>query len=460
MDCTIENRTLVPLSKAVAASIIDTYGDIGKLEQRNTHWAARELKKLYNEVLPKKRNKVLLTVNANTHTATLPEDFDEETFVGIIDSRGYKIPLKLNPNLPDLKNIESPDCEDKCPKCQQDKNICNDLVVTQETSLVVINAVTYEKTIVKKLYPNGDYYLETTTPTLNIDTDTVEYVVNKEFIVNFDLKPCGCLETTETNLTNLQIFCSDIYSCYYAPCDYRCSTDYGSYNIFVENGLIQFNTNYRFTKVYMEYNGFIQKVRGQYMIPQVAFETVVEGTKYRQIKNKMNVPQQTIREWFANYMRERGNMVKNLTKISLSNLVSSTKLIPKFDIDYNDDWYGYFCNGTDTSFNTSSGSTVAVSTDSTGQCCITNPTTIINRTAYTLNVKVDGLTGSPVNGSSTYQNNVLKGATDLVYLFLAKQVLTILDGDFTFDSVTGTIDISPNVFVTDDTLIAHYNKST
>lgn len=458
MDCTIENRTLVPLSKAVSASIIDTYGDIGKMEQRLTHFAARELKKLYNEVLPKKKHKVVLTVNANTHTATLPEDFDEETFIGIFDSRGMKVPLKLNTNIVDLKNITEVECEDKCEKCNQDKSICNDLVVTQETNLIVINATTYEQTIVKKLYPNGDYYLETSTPILDIDTNNVTYSIKKEFIVNFDLKPCGCLETTETNLTNLQTFCNDIYCCYYASCDYRCSTNYGGYNIFVETGLIQFDTNYNFSKVYMEYNGFIQKVRGQYMIPQVAFETVVEGTKYRQIKNKMNVPDITIRRWYDNYRIERGNMMKNLTKISLFNLVQSTKMLPKFDWDYDDNWYGSFCNGSSSSFVSNSG--ISVTTNASGECCITNPTTIINRTAYVLNVKVDGAIGSPVSGASSYQNNILIGATDLVYIFLAKQILTLKDGDFTFNNVTGTIDISPNTLFTGDTLIAHFNKST
>src|SRR5690606_774636 len=118
-------------------------------------------KKLYNEALPKVHHKVWLNVNKNTHTATLPLDYESETFVGFVDSRWHKVPLKMNTALTDSINIIDVPCEDKCDKCNQDKGICNDLVVTQESNLKVINDTTYEETIVKKLYPNGDYYLET-----------------------------------------------------------------------------------------------------------------------------------------------------------------------------------------------------------------------------------------------------------------------------------------------------------
>src|SRR6185503_13360999 len=89
-------------------------------------------------------------------------------------------------------------------------------------------------------------------------------------------------------------------------------------------------------------------------------------------------------------------------------------------------------------------------------CCST--TTIINRTSFTLAVKV-GDDGAPVNNTSSYQNNVLIGAIDLNYIFLAKVIWTIKDGDFTFNSATGTIDISPNFFFTGDSLIVNYNKN-
>ena len=457
MECTIENNKLVPLSKVVSASILDTYGDIGKLEQRYSFWAARGLKLQYIQVLPKIKHKVLLTVNANTHTATLPLDFDEATMVAGIDQNWNKVPFKLNNRLVDSKNVIDIPCEDKCPKCNQDTNICNDLVVTENTYPILINDTYYIKTVIKKLYPNGDYYLETTTPTLDIENDTIDYVVKKEFIAAFDLKPCGCLDTTPNNIITLQNFCPDIYCNYYAPCNTSCNVSYG-YKIFEESGLIQFDTNFPYDKCYLEYNGFIQKIGGQYYVPYVAFETLVEWTKWRAIKDKNNVPQSRILLQRDDYRTAKQDMQKVLGRISLFQITRAAALLPKLSVDYN--WYSCFNGSSNSSVLNSTFGSSTVSTTSTGECCITNSTTIINRTGFILALKVDGNTGSPVDGESSYQNNVLIGATDLEYCFLAKQIFTKKDGDFLFNPITGVIDISPNIFVTNDSLIVPYNKNT
>ena len=111
-DCTIENRKLTPLSAVTNAAIIDLYEDSGKYFHRANFQASRGLKKLYNESLPKQPHKVWLHVNKNTHTATLPPDFNGELFVGIVEN-GIKIPIRQNTNLADLKNITDIPCEDK-----------------------------------------------------------------------------------------------------------------------------------------------------------------------------------------------------------------------------------------------------------------------------------------------------------------------------------------------------------
>lgn len=453
MECTIENKKLIPLSRVVKSSIIDTYGDIGILEERYSHWATRELKQIYMQSLPKLTHKVLLEVNKNTHTATLPLDFDSETFIGGINEKWQKVPLRLNNNLVDSKNITDIPCEDACPKCQQDTGICNDLVVTEEINLIVINDTTYEQTIIKKLYPNGDYYLETTTPMLDIATNGVVYHTKKDFIVNFDLKPCGCLETTPANIVTLQNYCPDIYCRYYSDCGMPCNSTFGGYKIFEETGLIQFDVNFPYSKVYLEYNGFIQKIKGQYYVPEVAFETLVEGVKLRAIKNKKNVLRWQVIDQKNEYREAKGNMSKILGRASLTRISQSIMSLPKFDIDYNN-YYSSYQNCFSQVTNTAA---VAAACTNSG-LSVTNTTTIINRTAYVLAVRTGDGVGNPVDGQSIYQNNVLKNATDIEFVFLAKQVLTKKDGDFTFDSVAGEINISPNVFVTGDSLIINYNK--
>lgn len=228
---------MVPLHKVVAAAIIDSGEDAGKTEAYYFHWAAREFKSLNRKILKTSNGKVSLPVNFNTRTATLPADFMHETFVGYI-SGGQKVPLTMNHKLVDTQNVVEAECINYCPRCNQDKAICEDLQVTEEVNLITINGTAYEQKIVKKLYPNGDYYLETTNPFYNVATATVVYKTAKKFIANLDLKPCGCLETTNENLTTLSTFCPDVYGCYYATCSPSCDVDNGSYRIFEETGLL------------------------------------------------------------------------------------------------------------------------------------------------------------------------------------------------------------------------------
>lgn len=462
MECTVENKKKIKLDAVVNAAIIDMYEDTGRYFQRANFMAARGLKKLYNEALPKIKHKAWLPVNSNTHTATLPLDWDSETFVGFVDTRWHKVPLKLNNSITDTINIVDVPCESPCPKCNQDTSICNDLVITEEVNLIVINDTTYEQTIIKKLYPNGDYWLETTTPVLNIETNSVDspYPVTREFITNFDLKPCGCLDTTPLNTANLIAHCPDIYCNYYAPCDTQCCADYGGYKIFEESGLIQMDQRYPFDKVYVEYNGYIAKIQGSYYVPRIAFECLVEYTKFKLIQNKRNIALSE-REWQKqNWIRERSNFTKVNGQISLALIMQTITMGPKFDVDFGIDWYGCFGGG-GFSQSVSSGTNGSNGTggNSGNSTTIINNNTIINRTAFVLAVKATGTTGMPVPGQSTYQNNVLKGALDVEFILLAKQVLTKEDGDFSLDPATGIVDISPNQFVLNDSLIINYNKN-
>lgn len=343
MDCTAANKKLIPLHKIVQASIVDMWEDIGKMEQMHSHWAARGLRKLQTQVLTQGKKKVLLHVNTNTHTATLPIDFNNEIMVGIIDDNWRIIPLQRDNGLADMKTIEDIPCTDVCDKCNQNKNICNDLLITEDTVLIVINDTTYTQTIIKKLYPNGDYYLETSTPMLNIETGGIDYAKSRELIVNLDLKACGCLETTPANIALIQTYCPDIYCNYYASCDNNCTIDYGSYRVFEKSGLIQFDKHYKFEKAYMEYWGFIPKVNGQYMVPEVAFETLVEWTKFMSVDGKKNVSNPDKKWRWMRYTTERDNMVKAIGRFSLSQIIQSVGMVPKFDFhNGSNNWYSQF----------------------------------------------------------------------------------------------------------------------
>jgi len=70
--------------------------------------------------------------------------------------------------------------------------------------------------------------------------------------------------------------------------------------------------------------------------------------------------------------------------------------------------------------------------------------------------KVDGVSGSPVAGTFTYQHNDFIGA-QIQDITVNKQQETVIDGDFTFDSATGTI-TRTQVWQPLDTGIANYVK--
>jgi hypothetical protein len=459
--CTIESKKQVPLIKVVRAAITDVWGNISELQQLYSFWASRGLKKLQRETLKVGKTRVLLTVNPNTKTATLPLDFDEDFFVGIINDKGQKVALNLSSTLADNCNIDEVDFEDKCTSCNQDKTICEDLAVTEEVTLVVINGNTYEDKVIKKLYPNGDYYLETTKWYLNITSDAVESNTTKEFITNFGLKPCGCLETTVENIAKIQTTCPDVFACHYA-CGCNEVLKYG-YAIFEDTGLIQFDFNFPYSKVYLEYRGFMSKKNGQYQVPEVAFETLVEWTKYKAVKDKKGVEKWRIDALLESYTSERKAMNKVRARFSIETIIAAIRRTPKLNLDYNDSWYSCFDRSAlNNALSGASGGSSSSSGGTGDNTTIINnyPTTIINNASYQLAVKTGNGAGHPVDNTTTYQNNILKNATDLNIIFLARQTLTKDDGDFSFDAVSGTITLTSSTFFTGDSLVVPYNKTT
>lgn len=485
VDCKNDLQRYVPLMKVVGASIVDLHEDIGRLQQLCTHWGARGLKKLTRETLKTGIRKVTLTVNQNTKTAALPPDFDSEQFVGIINEKGYRVPLKLNNNIVDWKNIEDIPCEDRCPKCNQDKQICEDLTVTEETVLVLVNGITAQQTIIKKCYPDGTFYIETRIPVWDIDSAGIIYTTTKEFVAALDLKECGCIDDTAANIEIIKCLCPDVWCTYYAPCDNSCMVDYGGYRIFEESGLIYFDKPQYFEKVYLEYWGFMVKKNGQYQVPEVAFETLVNFIKFKWVENKRNIPAWE-RQWtFDQYRRERGNMEKVIGRIGLSQIIQSIGLTPKFDLDYNPEMW---CSGSIASYSTVAGASAAIAaaTDSSSSSSSSDtstsdsgcndaavaaqecpcPTPAKIKTPFQLAV-VAGVGSGPTPGTHVYVNLALKDALDVNVIIVNNTAETEQALQFTLDTTTGTLrrfqgdGVTPNQWQSGppaDVLIINYAK--
>ena len=465
--CQDTNINQVPLLKAVRASIVDVHGNITELQEKHSFWAARGLRKMQREVLKVGKTKILLPINRNTMTATMPLDFGADIFVGAIVN-GKKVQMKASGKFADVCNIQEVPLEDACTSCGQDKTICEDLSITESVVLVVINGSTYENVTVKKMYPNGDYYLEKSFWYQDIETGAaVQAPLQREFITNFGLNPCGCIGKTPENIQKLQTHCYDCYCCNYA----ECSRDISSYEyaIMEDTGLIQVEYNYPYDFIYLEYLGFMPKRNGQYMVPEVAFETIVEWTKWRAIKDKNGVERWRIKDAENYYNEARGRMVQQLTRTSISRIISIFRSTPKFNLDYDNSWYSCFDkNAFQNTISLLNGATGGSASGGDNTTIINNyPTTIINNASYQLAVKTGNGSGHPVNNTDTYQNNLLVNATDVNFIIVAKQILSKIDGDFEFYPTAegvysaGTIKLlNGNKFFTPDSLIIPYNKTS
>jgi len=454
-------KKLVPLSKVVNASIIDFYEDIGKTQQLHFHWAARGLKKLQRETLKSGRRNCLITVNQNTRTASLPPDFDSETFVGYINDYGEKIPIPLNTKLTNDNSITTIECEDTCAVCGQDSTICNDLTVTETVEIVSLEGIsvegipetiTAERTTIKKLYPDGGYFLETTIPYWDLTNNVLAYATTKEYIATIDLSECGCINPTVENIETIRNCCYDAYCCHYAPCSNVCDTNIGSYKIFEDTGLIQFDYNFIKTQVYLEYRGFIPKLNGQLAVPEVAFETLVEYIKAMAIDGKKNISNPDKAYRWTRYGIERRAMIKSMARVSLDDIIHIIGLTPKFN--WSEPSWQRYRPPVETITLTNASITGC---DTTAEVCNDLP----QKTPFQIAVKVTAVAtpGLPLVGETTYQNDELIGALDLEYIIVANNTETRQLGQFTFNSATGVIDRSPNVWVAEyDVLIINFNK--
>lgn len=460
INCKTELKRTVPLNRVVFAAILDNREDIGKTQQLYTHWGSRGLKKLNREVLKTGFRKVILTINRSTNTATLPADFHDihDAFVLI---NNIKIPLRLRTDLGDSKNIEDIPCEDKCEKCNQDKAICEDLTITEDTVLVLVNGITAQQTIIKKLYPDGSYYLETRIPVWDISTSGIVYTTTKEFITALDLKDCGCIDETPENIAKIACCAPDVYCCHFAPCDNSCTTDYGGYRVFEESGLIQFDKIGTFTKVYLEYWGFMPKKNGQYQVPEVAFETLVEWIRFKDIDGRKvaNIDKQ----WrWGRYLTERRNMEKIMGRISLSQIIQAIGLIPKFDIEYYPESWCETESSTTVVAAASTDTTCESSPEPSPEPCPCPPPAKI-KTPFQL-IVVAGIGAGPTPGLHTYTNSVLVDALD-VNLIVVNNTPETTAMQFTFSNANPSLlsrfqgdGVTPNLWQAGDVLVINYSK--
>jgi hypothetical protein len=180
----------------------------------------------------------------------------------------------------------------------------------------------------------------------------------------------------------------------------------------------------------LEYWGFIPKINGQYRVPEVAFETLVNWIKFKSVENRKGVTGQDKVWALERYKEERKNMQKRLGRFSLNIIIQSIGLIPKFDLQFSP-LHELVCGGTGLNqAGNSSTSSSDGSNDSNGdEDLITGCGP--KKTKFTTSLIV-GVSDGVVADTSIIQLDELIGA--------------------------GEIDISPNIFFESDVIVIPYSK--
>ena len=435
-DCSKNLLRTVPLYKVVAAALMDTHEDAGKSEESYSHWAARGLRQLERQSLHSGLRSVTLTINKSTNTATLPADFEEEKEVAFIDRHGRRVLLHPRSDIVDTKNIEDIPCEDRCEKCKQDKSICSELTVTEDTTLVTIEGEVYEQTVTKKLYPDGKYFLETRIPVLDAENGGVTFITDKKYVTELSLKPCGCIDETEENIEKIKCCCYDVYCSHFTECSPVCATEQtAGYRIFPETGLIQLDGAGSFTKVYLKYKGFLPKKNGQYQVPEIAFETLVQWTKFKSVENKRSVPLSE-RNWMLGLYKEaRKDMDRLRGRFSLSYIIRAIGLTPKFE---------YEVPVLDKLASQETVTTTSTTDDcaTSAQSCSTSSSSGGSSVAarpHNIATIVGVSSDAPTEGLTTYQNDKLKDSYPVEFIIVNNVIETAKMGEFSVDTSTGVI---------------------
>lgn len=452
-----DSCNLIPLSNVISAALMDTKADYGQAYQSYAHWAARRYKTLARQTLKTGKRYATLTVNKNTHTATLPPDFKKELFVGYLNSDFHKVALPRRYQLANISVIENIEVADPCPKCSQSKSICDDLTVTKADEVIIVNGGSYTITTVKKLYSNGNYYLEKTFPYYNTITQTVEYTTTKKFIAEIALKDCGCPMQTNENIETIKYHCPDVYCNYYAHCD-GCDTAIGGYNILEQSGLIQLDRKFTADKLYIEYLGFLPKLNGQYAMPEMAFETVVKGTVVDALSASKTTLSWQMQYAESRYKTARSALDKEMGLVSLDAIMQSISLIPKFDVSYRFrmDRTGSVATPEVVSAAVKDEACIAAASAATGGGS-SSPKNYI--APFSLSVIVGNGANSPQSGVFTFTSPSLVGALNINHIIVNNNNESKDYGDFAFDTATGTLTkTNGNAFQLGDVIIIPYAK--
>lgn len=267
----------------------------GDLALSKAHLYETYITTVYNELRIDVTSKSVIKkfyINKDTNSLPIPNDCLLLEAVGYENEKGVVVPMWYNDKIPlDLLFSNTKNCS--CNTCGGEHEYCGVIgKISEESEEVIIQGISYTKTIKTTTLIDGTVIVTSDIPTLvnNEGVLSVEIVHTQEQLCKIDLLPCGCVDNTPDNIDNIKKL-----SCYCENIDTNCGTynryipkDRG-YRLDMNQEQVILDRTYPYDYVVLRYVTNINSVK-DFRIPLLAMEAMIYGIMYYAKSFDLRVP--------------------------------------------------------------------------------------------------------------------------------------------------------------------------
>lgn len=268
-------------------------GDVGRREYLRYKSIAKGVYRELNLLKLREAVRVFISIDNATNSIKIPENCISISSISVVDSCGKIVPLSYNDMIADQDIVSlSDDKRCGCTVCGCQNLDCGSMykyeTITELVTMKLPNGSfdTFEKTLIKRINPDGSVVQEINEPEAiynesGVHTST-EMVKRIENICKVDVKDCGCIVDSEENKTKLgESCCAQLFSVESGCCIKSCgceTLDY-SYSMNEEQNRIYFDSRFEYDKVLLRY--YANQTSKEIEIPIIAKDVVMYGTEYK-----------------------------------------------------------------------------------------------------------------------------------------------------------------------------------
>lgn len=268
-------------------------GDVGRREYLRYKGIAKGVYRELNLLKLREAVRMFIAIDKTTNSIKVPENCVSISSISVVDSCGKLIPLTYNDMIADQDIISLQD--DKkcgCKQCDCQNKDCGSMYKYETMTELVLMKLpngsfeTFEKTLIKRINPDGSVVQEINEPEAIYDEEGVhtstEMVKRIENICKVDVKECGCIIDSEENKNKLgETCCAQLFSVESGCCSQSCgceTMDY-SYSMNEEQNRIYFDSRFDYDKILLRY--YANQTSKEIEIPIIAKDAVMYGTEYK-----------------------------------------------------------------------------------------------------------------------------------------------------------------------------------